>query len=66
MEKNKVNELFCKENVEQIVVPEIVKVDLLSIIEEKLRKAGFYYRVAYRVKAVDSMVDKLIDRKSVV
>ena len=60
MEKNKVNELFCKENVEQIVVPEIVKVDLLSIIEEKLRKAGFYYRVAYRVKAVDSMVDKLI------
>ena len=60
MDKNNINELFCKENVEQIVVPEIVKVDLLSIIEEKLKKAGFYYRVAYRVKAVDSMVDKLI------
>lgn len=60
MEKNNINELFCRENVEQIVVPEIVKVDLLSIIEEKLTKAGFYYRVAYRVKAVDSMLDKLI------
>ncbi|MDO5403801.1 MAG: hypothetical protein Q4F11_10230 [Eubacteriales bacterium] len=52
--------MFCRENVEQIIVPEIVKVDLLSILEEKLKKAGFYYRVAYRVKAVDSMVDKLI------
>ena len=27
--------------------------------EEKLKKAGFYYRIAYRVKAVDSTVDKL-------
>lgn len=58
--KQNINSLFCKENVEQIVVPEIVKVDLLSILEEKLKKAGFYYRVAYRVKAVDSIVDKLI------
>ena len=57
---NEVNELFTKENVEQIVVPQIVKDDLLSIIEEKLKRAGFYYRIAYRVKAVDSMVNKLI------
>ena len=60
MSDGRINELFCKENVEKIVVPDIVKVDLLSIIEEKLKKAGFYYRIAYRVKAVDSMVDKLI------
>ena len=57
---NEVNELFTKENVEKIYVPDIVKDDLLSIIEEKLKKAGFYYRVAYRVKAPDSMLDKLI------
>lgn len=57
--KNKPNELFCKENVEQIYVPDIVKDDLLCIIEEKLKKAGFYYRIVYRVKAVDSTVDKL-------
>lgn len=31
---NEVNELFTKENVEQIVVPQVVKDDLLSIIEE--------------------------------
>lgn len=60
MSNKAVNELFTKENVEKIIVPDIVKVDLLSIIEEKLKKAGFYYRIAYRVKAVDSMVDKLI------
>lgn len=60
MSNKKVNALFTKENVEKIIVPDIVKVDLLSIIEEKLKKAGFYYRVAYRVKAVDSMVNKLI------
>ncbi|MFQ8900967.1 MAG: hypothetical protein ACLR7D_02715 [Lachnospira eligens] len=57
---NEVNELFTKENVEKIYVPDIAKDDLLSIIEEKLKKAGFYYRVAYRVKAPDSMLDKLI------
>ena len=60
MEDIKVNELFCREYVEQIHVPDVVRVDLLSIIEEKLKKAGFYYRIAYRVKAVDSTVDKLI------
>ncbi len=54
------NKLFIRENVEQIVVPDIVRDDLLSIIEEKLKKAGFYYRIAYRVKAADSMVNKLI------
>lgn len=31
---NEVNELFTKENVEKIVVPQVVKDDLLSIIEE--------------------------------
>ena len=62
MDNKKINPLFTKENVEKIVVPDIVKVDLLSILEEKLQKAGFYYRVAYRVKAVDSMVNKLILR----
>ena len=61
---NEVNELFTKENVEKIYVPDIVKDDLLSIIEEKLKKAGFYYRVAYRVKAPDSMLDKLILKDS--
>jgi ppGpp synthetase/RelA/SpoT-type nucleotidyltranferase len=60
MKEQKPNKLFCKANVEQIVVPDIVKDDLLSIIEEKLQKAGFYYRVVYRVKAIDSMVDKLL------
>ena len=43
---NEVNKLFTKENVEQIVVPQVVKDDLLSIIEEKLKRAGFYYRIA--------------------
>jgi len=33
---------------------------LLSIIEEKLKKAGFYYRIVYRVKEIDSMVEKLL------
>ena len=37
---NEVNELFTKENVEQIVVPQVVKDDLLSIIEEELKRAG--------------------------
>lgn len=60
MKQIKPNELFCKECVEQIIVPDVIRVDLLSIIEEKLKKAGFYYRIAYRVKAVDSMVDKLL------
>lgn len=36
---NEVNKLFTKENVEQIVVPQVVKDDLLSIIEEKLKKS---------------------------
>ena len=36
---NEINELFTKENVEKIYVPDIVKDDLLSIIEEKLKKA---------------------------
>lgn len=45
MDNKKINPLFTKENVEKIVVPDIVKVDLLSILEEKLQKAGFYYRV---------------------
>ena len=54
-----INNLFCKENVEQIHVPEVVQTDLLNIIEDKLKKAGFYYRIAYRVKTVDSIVNKL-------
>ena len=45
--RNAVNMLFTKENVEQIVVPQVVKDDLLSIIEEKLKRAGFYYRILY-------------------
>ena len=53
------SDLFCKKCAQQIIVPEVVQEDLLSIIEEKLKKAGFYYRVAYRVKSVDSIVDKL-------
>ena len=42
MDNKKINPLFTKENVEKIVVPDIVKVDLLSILEEKLQKAGCY------------------------
>ena len=38
----------------------LVKLQLVKYIEEKLKRAGFYYRIAYRVKAVDSMVNKLI------
>lgn len=53
------NELFTRENVEKINVPSIVKDDLLSIVEEKLKKAGFYYRIAYRVKTVESILNKL-------
>lgn len=34
---SKVNELFCRENVEKIKVPEVVLSDLLSILEEKLK-----------------------------
>lgn len=60
MEETNINKLFCRECVEQIHVPDVVRVDLLTILEEKLKKAGFYYRVAYRVKTVDSIVNKLI------
>ena len=60
MDNNGVNEVFNKYNVDQIVVPEVVKEDLLSIIEEKLSKVGFYYRVAYRVKTSDSILNKLL------
>ena len=45
----KVNELFCRECVEQIYVPDVVRVDLLSIIEEKLKKAGL------RLKSITSL-----------
>lgn len=51
--------LFTRENVEKIHVPDIVVTDLVDIIEEKLNKSGMYYRIAHRVKAVDSMVDKM-------
>lgn len=54
------NPLFTIEAVQQIVVPDVVKQDLLSILEEKLNRAGFYYRLAYRVKEAGSMVNKLI------
>ena len=58
----KINPLFTKENAEAIYVPDIVRQDLCTIIEEKLKKAGFYYRLAYRVKKPDSIVDKMILR----
>ena len=51
---NEVNELFTKENVEQIVVPQIVKDDLLSIIEEKL--TSLYSRIT--VDQVQKMLIK--------
>ena len=53
------NELLNRKNIEAIVVPDIVRQDLLSIIEEKLNKAGLYHRVAYRVKGAESMLTKL-------
>ena len=55
----KINPLFTKENAEAIYVPDIVRHDLCTIIEEKLKKAGLYYRLAYRVKKSDSIVDKM-------
>ena len=58
----KINPLFTKENAEAIHVPHIVRQDLCMIIEEKLKKAGLYYRLAYRVKKADSIVDKMIRR----
>ena len=58
----KINPLFTKENAEAIYVPDIVRQDLCTIIEEKLKKAGFYYRLAYRVKKPDSIRDKMIRR----
>lgn len=51
--------LFTRENVEKIHVPDIVIEDLVDIIEEKLKKSGMYFRIAHRVKAVDSTVDKM-------
>lgn len=55
-----INKLFTRENVEKIRVPGAVETDLLNIIEDKLKTAGFYYRIAYRVKTADSIEDKLI------
>jgi ppGpp synthetase/RelA/SpoT-type nucleotidyltranferase len=56
------NKLFNRDNVEKVKVPAVVSADLLNIIEDKLKKAGFYYRIAYRVKTVDSILDKLISK----
>ena len=58
----KINPLFTKENAEAIYVPDIVRQDLCTIIEEKLKKAGLYYRLAYRVKKAESIVDKMVRR----
>ena len=60
--KEEINPLFTKENVDAIFVPNVVKEDLCSILEEKLKKTGFYYRVAYRVKTSDSILSKMIRR----
>ena len=54
--------MFTKENAEAIYVPDMVRHDLCTIIEEKLRKAGLYYRLAYRVKKADSIVEDTIVR----
>ncbi len=61
-EREEINPLFTKENVDAIFVPNVVKEDLCSILEEKLKKTGFYYRVAYRVKSSDSILSKMIRR----
>ena len=61
-DKEEINPLFTKENVDAIFVPNMLKEDLCSILEEKLKKAGFYYRVAYRVKSPDSILSKMIRR----
>lgn len=62
MNENEARRLFTKENVQQIQVPDVVVQDLVSIIDEKMRKSGIYFRIAHRVKAVDSMVDKMNDK----
>lgn len=57
-----INPLFTKENAEAIFVPAVVREDLCTIIEENLKKAGFYYRIAYRVKRAESITEKMIKR----
>lgn len=57
--KNESNPLFTRENAAAIVVPGIVKDDLCGIVEDKLKKAGFYYRISSRIKTADSILEKM-------
>ena len=57
--QNEENPLFTKENALAINVPDIVKDDLCGIVEDKLKKAGFYYRISSRIKTADSILEKM-------
>ena len=57
--ENDINPLFRIENVNKIIIPPVVKDDLCSFLREKLDKAGFYYRITYRIKSNDSILNKL-------
>lgn len=58
--ENDINPLFRIENVNKIIIPPVVKDDLCNFLREKLDKAGFYYRITYRVKSNDSILNKLL------
>ena len=58
--ENDINPLFRIENVNKIIIPPVVKDDLCNFLREKLDKAGFYYRITYRVKSKDSILNKLL------
>ncbi len=61
--QNEINPLFTRENAAAIVVPGVVKDDLCGIVEDKLKKAGFYYRISSRIKTADSILEKMNRRK---
>ena len=56
------NPLFTRENAAAIVVPGVVKDDLCGIVEDKLKKAGLYYRISSRIKTPDSILEKMFRR----
>lgn len=60
--ENNINPLFRIENVNKIIIPSVIQDDLCSFLTEKLDKAGFYYRITYRVKSNDSILNKLITK----
>ena len=48
-DKEEINPLFTKDNVDAIFVPNMVKEDLCSILEEKLKKQAF--TIVWRIES---------------